>query len=41
VAALQSEYSVWWRAIEPEILPTCEELDIGLVPHSLLVHNHA
>jgi aryl-alcohol dehydrogenase-like predicted oxidoreductase len=36
VAALQSEYSIWWRAIEPEILPTCEELGIGLVPFSPL-----
>lgn len=36
VAALQSEYSIWWRDIEPEILPTCEELGIGLVPYSPL-----
>jgi len=36
VAALQSEYSLWWRAIEAEILPTCEELGIGLVPYSPL-----
>jgi aryl-alcohol dehydrogenase-like predicted oxidoreductase len=36
VTALQSEYSIWWRAIEPEILPTCEELGIGLVPYSPL-----
>src|SRR5512139_1854233 len=36
VAALQSEYSIWWRAIEPEILPTLEELGIGLVPYSPL-----
>lgn len=36
VTALQSEYSVWWRAIEAEILPTCEELGIGLVPYSPL-----
>jgi aryl-alcohol dehydrogenase-like predicted oxidoreductase len=34
VAALQSEYSVWWRNIEQEILPTCEEPGIGLVPYS-------
>src|SRR5512141_830641 len=34
--ALQSEYSVWWRAIEPEVLPTCEQLGIGLVPYSPL-----
>lgn len=32
VAALQSEYSIWWTPIEAEILPTCEELGIGLVP---------
>jgi aryl-alcohol dehydrogenase-like predicted oxidoreductase len=36
VAALQSEYSIWWRNIEPEILPACEELGIGLVPYSPL-----
>ncbi len=36
VTALQSEYSIWWRAIEDEILPTCEELGIGLVPYSPL-----
>lgn len=36
VTALQSEYSIWWRAIEPEILPVCEELGIGLVPYSPL-----
>lgn len=36
VAALQSEYSIWWRAIEADILPTCEELGIGLVPYSPL-----
>ncbi|PWW07606.1 aldo/keto reductase [Mangrovibacter plantisponsor] len=36
VAALQSEYSVWWRNIEQEILPTCEELGIRLVPYSPL-----
>lgn len=34
--ALQSEYSIWWREIEAEILPTCEELGIGLVPYSPL-----
>jgi aryl-alcohol dehydrogenase-like predicted oxidoreductase len=32
VAALQSEYSLWYRALEKEILPTLEELGIGLVP---------
>jgi aryl-alcohol dehydrogenase-like predicted oxidoreductase len=36
VTALQSEYSIWWRAIEPEILPTLEELGISLVPYSPL-----
>jgi len=36
VTALQSEYSIWWRAIEPEILLTLEELGIGLVPYSPL-----
>ena len=36
VAALQSEYSIWWRPIEEDILPTCEELGIGLVPYSPL-----
>jgi aryl-alcohol dehydrogenase-like predicted oxidoreductase len=32
LAALQSEYSVWYRALEKQILPTLEELGIGLVP---------
>ncbi len=36
VTALQSEYSIWWRAIESAVLPTCEELGIGLVPYSPL-----
>jgi aryl-alcohol dehydrogenase-like predicted oxidoreductase len=36
VAALQSEYSIWWTPIEETILPTCEELGIGLVPYSPL-----
>jgi aryl-alcohol dehydrogenase-like predicted oxidoreductase len=36
VTALQSEYSIWWRDIEAEILPTCEELGIGVVPYSPL-----
>jgi aryl-alcohol dehydrogenase-like predicted oxidoreductase len=36
VTALQSEYSIWWRSIEAEILPTCEELGVGLVPYSPL-----
>src|SRR5512138_1099429 len=37
VTALQSEYSIWWRAIEENsVLSTCEELGIGLVPYSPL-----
>ncbi len=36
VTALQSEYSLWWREPEDEILPTIEELGIGLVPFSPL-----
>jgi aryl-alcohol dehydrogenase-like predicted oxidoreductase len=36
VTALQSEYSLWWRAPEAEILPTVEELGIGFVPYSPL-----
>jgi aryl-alcohol dehydrogenase-like predicted oxidoreductase len=32
VTALQSEYSLWWRQPEKEILPACEELGIGFVP---------
>ena len=36
VAALQSEYSMWWRAPEAEMLPLCEELGIGFVPFSPL-----
>jgi aryl-alcohol dehydrogenase-like predicted oxidoreductase len=36
VAALQSEYSLWWREPEAEVLPTCEELGIGFVPFSPL-----
>jgi aryl-alcohol dehydrogenase-like predicted oxidoreductase len=34
VAALQSEYSLWWREPEQELLPTLEELSIGFVPFS-------
>jgi len=34
VAALQSEYSLWWREPEAQILPTLEELSIGFVPFS-------
>ncbi|KIA85712.1 aldo/keto reductase [Flavobacterium sp. AED] len=36
VAALQSEYSLWWREPELEIIPTLEELGIGFVPFSPL-----
>ena len=32
VAAVQSEYSLWWRAPEGELLPALEELGIGFVP---------
>ena len=36
VAALQSEYSLWWREPEEEIIPTLEQLEIGFVPFSPL-----
>jgi aryl-alcohol dehydrogenase-like predicted oxidoreductase len=36
VAALQSEYSLWWREPEKDVLPLCEELGIGFVPFSPL-----
>jgi aryl-alcohol dehydrogenase-like predicted oxidoreductase len=36
VAALQSEYSMWWREPEAEVLPLLEELGIGFVPFSPL-----
>lgn len=36
VTALQSEYSLWWREPEAEIIPTLEELGIGFVPYSPL-----
>ncbi len=36
VTALQSEYSLWWRRPEEEVLPTTEELGIGFVPYSPL-----
>jgi len=36
VTALQSEYSLWWREPEQEVLPTLEELEIGFVPFSPL-----
>lgn len=38
VVALQSEYSLWTRDLEPEIIPTLRELGIGLVPFSPLGH---
>ena len=36
IAALQTEYSLWMRDVEDEILPTCRELGIGFVPYSPL-----
>ncbi|MCE9531025.1 MAG: aldo/keto reductase [Planctomycetes bacterium] len=36
ISALQSEYSLWERGVETEILPTCRELGIGFVPYSPL-----
>jgi aryl-alcohol dehydrogenase-like predicted oxidoreductase len=36
VAAVQNEYSLWWRKSEEEVLPTLEELGIGFVPFSPL-----
>jgi len=36
LAALQSEYSMWWREPEREVIPACEELGIGFVPFSPL-----
>jgi len=36
VTAIQSEYSLWWRTVEEEVLPACEELGIGFVPFSPL-----
>jgi aryl-alcohol dehydrogenase-like predicted oxidoreductase len=36
IAAIQSEYSLWWRQPEREALPVCEELGIGFVPYSPL-----
>ena len=36
VTAVQSEYSLWWRRPEAEVLPVCEELGIGFVPYSPL-----
>jgi len=36
ITAVQSEYSLWWRRPEAELIPTLEELGIGLVPYSPL-----
>jgi len=36
ITAVQSEYSLWWREPETEVLPACEELGIGFVPFSPL-----
>jgi len=36
LTAVQSEYSLWWREVETEVLPACEELGIGFVPFSPL-----
>jgi aryl-alcohol dehydrogenase-like predicted oxidoreductase len=36
VTAVQSEYSLWWRRPEEEVLPACEELGIGFVPYTPL-----
>jgi aryl-alcohol dehydrogenase-like predicted oxidoreductase len=36
ITAIQSEYSLWWRTLEEDVLPTCEELGIGFVPYSPL-----
>jgi len=36
VAVVQSEYSLWWRPVEADVLPVCEELGIGFVPYSPL-----
>jgi aryl-alcohol dehydrogenase-like predicted oxidoreductase len=36
LTALQNEYSLWWRKPEEEVIPTLEELGIGLVPYSPL-----
>src|SRR3546814_11691745 len=36
IAALQSEYSLWTRDVEAELLPPCRELGIGFVPYSPL-----
>lgn len=36
VTAIQSEYSLWWRTVEADVLPACEDLGIGFVPYSPL-----
>jgi len=36
VTAVQSEYSLWWRTVEDEVLRACEEMGIGFVPYSPL-----
>jgi aryl-alcohol dehydrogenase-like predicted oxidoreductase len=36
VTAVQSEYSLWWREVEEEVLPACEQMGIGFVPFSPL-----
>jgi aryl-alcohol dehydrogenase-like predicted oxidoreductase len=36
ITAIQSEYSLWWRLPEKDVLPVCEELGIGFVPYSPL-----
>ena len=36
MAAIESEYSLWWRRPEDDVLPVCEELGIGFVPYSPL-----
>ncbi len=36
ITAIQSEYSLWWRVPEADVLPICEELGIGFVPYSPL-----
>jgi aryl-alcohol dehydrogenase-like predicted oxidoreductase len=36
VTAIQSEYSLWWRTVEEQVLPICEEIGIGFVPFSPL-----
>jgi pyridoxine 4-dehydrogenase len=41
VAALQCEYSLWWREPEERILPTLEEIGIGFVLFSPLVGQHS